>query len=319
MPGDVTIDWVGEIDLAVVDERRAQVDRVIDSGLADPLRVNLTDVVFMDSTGLGLLVHTRNACVQADISLLLTGVSPRLRQLLTITGLLPLFSLVYSHPVGDVAPEDLPQRAPLPPEPDARLDHIAQLTARLLGVPTAAVTLVDRNGQTFPGAHGLYEAHQAARLTPLNLSICQHVVARAAELVVPDLSQDPLFAGGPIQTDLGVAAYAGMPITRLDGRVVGSVCAMNNSPGEWTDAQIADLRVLADIASTELTAREAAERASVTAARHRNTQTTVVHHLLAAGLALTQGLGASSGAVAHTITTALEHTETALTVLQGSD
>ena len=318
MPGTVELAWTGEIDLATVDAHRAEVEQLIDTGLADALSLDLAGVTFIDSTGLALLVHLRDCCFRAYVDLSLRGVTPTLRQLLTVTGLLPLFVIDYVHPDTGVDPARLPRHAPLPARSDPTFDRIAQLAARLSDVPTAAVSLVDRDGQVFPGAVGMRKSMQTLRASLLSHSLCQHVVARAAELVVPDLAADPLFAESDAALDLRIAAYAGVPITRADGKVVGSLCAINDTPTDWTEDHLANLRLVAELASAELQNRESADRASDAVESIRAAHVGVTHHLLAAGLVLTRGLAASNGTVAHDIRQAVEHTEAALAELRAS-
>lgn len=143
-------------------------------------------------------------------------------------------------------------------EQDDSFDRIAGLVRRTLRVPTALVTLVEPTRQVFPGAVGLPEPWQTERATPLTHSFCQHVVADAAPLVVGDARNDPRLADNLAIDDLGVIAYAGMPLTDRAGTVIGSLCAIDSEPREWTDDELHDLRDLAAACSSELQLREVA-------------------------------------------------------------
>jgi anti-sigma B factor antagonist len=78
----------GEVDLAVAGAlQQAGIDAIEAHPAAD-LRVDVSQVTFMDSTGLGALIQIRNA---APDRFQLIGVSPRLAQLLEITGLSDTF------------------------------------------------------------------------------------------------------------------------------------------------------------------------------------------------------------------------------------
>jgi len=90
--GDAVVRMSGEIDLAVVDE----VLSAAREGLAhhDGLRLDLSRVTFIDSTGLGALVRVRNESAAEGKSLTLVDVPASLVRLLDITGLHDMFTVV---------------------------------------------------------------------------------------------------------------------------------------------------------------------------------------------------------------------------------
>ena len=146
-------------------------------------------------------------------------------------------------------------------ESDLALETFAGLVRRLLGVPVSLVSLVDDRRQFFPGAAGLGMPWDAVRQTPLSHSFCQHVVTSGKELVVADAPDDPVLCDNMAIPDLGVVAYAGMPLTDADGLVLGSLCAIDTVTREWTDDELATLRDLASACSAELRLRIASARA----------------------------------------------------------
>lgn len=166
-----------------------------------------------------------------------------------------------------VPPELLPASAPFGPEPNAVLDRLAGVVRQILGVPVALVSFVGRTGQVNPGAAGLPMPFAATRCVPLTHSLCKHVVASAAPLVVPDLAADPALAANLAVTEVGVRAYAGIPLTDLDGSVVGSLCALDLEPRDWTAAELALLTDIAAACSAELQLRSAAAVAEQTRRR----------------------------------------------------
>lgn len=141
---------------------------------------------------------------------------------------------------------------PLLSVPPGSFDHYARLVQRMLGAPVALVSLVDEAEQRMPGAAGLTGELDASRRAPVSLSLCRHVVADEQPVVVVDGRREPRFAAEPAITELGVVAYAGHPLETADGRVVGSLCAVDRQPREWGDADLATLRDLAQACSTEL-------------------------------------------------------------------
>ena len=140
-------------------------------------------------------------------------------------------------------------------EPDERLDGFAAWVREALDVPVALVSLVRPDSQIFPGMSGLPEPWAGKRSTPLSHSFCRHVVLTAEPLVVPDARDHPLVRDNLAIPDLGVVAYAGMPLTDAAGNVLGSLCAIDGTPRAWTDTELATLRRIAAACATELRLR----------------------------------------------------------------
>lgn len=140
-----------------------------------------------------------------------------------------------------------------PPSP--ALERLTRMTARLIGAPTAVVSLVDRDRQYFAASTGLPASFAGARETPLSHSFCQHVVASAAPLVVNDAVAHPLVRDNGSTTDHGVRAYAGMPLRTSDGETLGSFCVFDERVREWTESDLALLQDLAQAAMTEIELR----------------------------------------------------------------
>jgi GAF domain-containing protein len=157
--------------------------------------------------------------------------------------------------------------AGLATEPDPRMEAVAERVRQRLGVPVALVSLVQPERQVFPGAAGLPEPYASTRATPLSHSFCRYVVTSAEPLIVTDAHTDPLVRDNLAVHDLGVRAYAGMPLTDERGNVLGSLCAIDDRPRDWTAAELEALRDLADTCSTELRLRLVRFEAQVERAR----------------------------------------------------
>jgi GAF domain-containing protein len=149
---------------------------------------------------------------------------------------------------------DLPPRTPLPAEAVPLFDRFARLVAERLDVPVALVSLVDVNGQALPGAFGLPEPWDSERWTPLSHSFCRHVVTSGGALVVSNANDVPLVSQNLAVMELGVIAYAGVPLRTAAGPVVGAVCAIDYRPRQWTGEELAQLSDLAEDCSQELSA-----------------------------------------------------------------
>ena len=145
-------------------------------------------------------------------------------------------------------------------------DRLTRLAISILRVPVSLVSIVDRDRQFFKSSGGLPAKIADARQTPLTHSFCQHVVGSGEPLIISDARQHPLVRENLAIGDLGVIAYAGFPIAMGDGSVIGSLCAIDDKPHEWTEAELMVLRELAAFANTELALRAAQRQAERAAA-----------------------------------------------------
>lgn len=132
--------------------------------------------------------------------------------------------------------------------PDDSFDRLTLLVSRLLGTPTALLSLVDSDRQFFKSAVGLPEPWASARQTPLSHSFCQWVVSGREPVRVSDAREHKVLRNNGALRDLGVVAYAGVPVISLQGEALGSLCAIDGQPREWTPENEATLHDLARLA-----------------------------------------------------------------------
>ena len=170
--------------------------------------------------------------------------------------------------LGDAARLDALRRSELmDSEPEEVFDRLTRLATKLLGTSVATMTLVDDTRQYFKSSVGT-----AVNQTPLSHSFCQHVVTGGAPLIVTDARNDPRVRDNAAIDDLDVIAYCGVPLTDADGHTLGSFCAIEHGPRQWTEIEIEILTELAHNIMTELDLR-AANRAL--AAREQETRTII--------------------------------------------
>lgn len=148
--------------------------------------------------------------------------------------------------------------------PDEKLDELTRLAATLLAVPVALVSVVDATRQFFKSQIGLPEPWRSARQTPLTHSFCQWVVGGNEDLVVTSAREEPVLRSNLAVRDLGVEAYAGVPFRAGDGEALGSFCAVDTAPRQWTETELETLRDLSRVLESYLT-DEPDPRANVTA------------------------------------------------------
>jgi len=130
---------------------------------------------------------------------------------------------------------------------DASFDQLAQLASRLLAVPTALMSFVDKDRQFFKSQVGLAHPWAAARQTRLSHSFCQWVVSGQEEVVIEDARVHPVLRSNLAIKDLGVIAYAGVPVHAKAGEAIGSLCAIDSKPHIWSEDDLATLQDLARV------------------------------------------------------------------------
>ena len=153
------------------------------------------------------------------------------------------------------APErlrDLRRSLLLDSPPEESFDRLTRLTSTVLNVPVALVSLVDSDRQFFKSCLGLPQPWAAQRQTPLSHSFCQHVVESRRPLVVSDAREHPLLQNNPAIRDLGIIAYAGVPLISPNGHVLGTLCAIDHQPRHWTTEQVEILSNLAGSVLSEI-------------------------------------------------------------------
>ncbi|MFE2070432.1 SpoIIE family protein phosphatase [Streptomyces sp. NPDC059467] len=165
----------------------------------------------------------------------------------------------------DAARQQAVRLAGLSSAPDTDMDRFARLVTRLLRVPVALVSLMERDRLILPGMTGLPEPWAGRRALPLSHSLCRYVVSSGQQLIVPDARADDRLRTDPAIAALGVIAYAGMPLPDADGLVLGSLCVIDHRPRNWTDGEQGDLADLTAACSAEL-------RLRILSAQRRSTQ-----------------------------------------------
>ncbi|MBM3617026.1 MAG: sensor domain-containing diguanylate cyclase [Alphaproteobacteria bacterium] len=135
---------------------------------------------------------------------------------------------------------------------EERFERITRLVKSVLGVPVAAFTLIDKDRQWLKSIQGadLTETHR-------DLAFCGHTILENDILSVRDATEDARFVDHPFVTDgLGIRFYAGCPVKAPNGMPIGSLCAVDTKPRDFTEEEKATLRDLASLVETELRAAQ---------------------------------------------------------------
>lgn len=146
----------------------------------------------------------------------------------------------------------------LNPDPKPTLQRLTRLASRFIGAPVSLVSLVHGDRQVFAAEVGVAEPWKSRGGTPLSYSFCQHVVTSGEALIVPNTRLDPRVSENPAIDELGVEAYAGVPLQTSEGHRLGSFCVIDDHPRAWTDDELEVLHDLAAAAMTEIELRATA-------------------------------------------------------------
>jgi len=125
--------------------------------------------------------------------------------------------------------------------PEETFDRITRTAARLLGVPIALVSLIDKDRQWFKSRTGLDACE-----TPRDISFCGHAILSDEPLVVPDAAQDARFVDNPLVTgDMHLRFYAGVQLYSVDRKKIGTLCVIDSRPRQLGPGELDALRDLA--------------------------------------------------------------------------
>ncbi len=134
-------------------------------------------------------------------------------------------------------------------------DSLVDLAVEICGARMGAITLVCDDRQWFKATHAI-----DFRESPIEHSICAHVLDGSGVFVVTDAARHPLFRSNPIVTGtIHLRFYAGVPIHSRDGVPIGALCIADVAarPEGLTPAQAKALVVLGKQVETQLELRRA--------------------------------------------------------------
>lgn len=143
-------------------------------------------------------------------------------------------------------------------EIEEAFDRLTRLAVRLVGVASAFISLVDENRDFYKSSCGFAEPLASAREMS-GPTFCHFTIESDRPLVIPDTNADPRYREVPTVKSLGVAAYVGIPLVYA-GQVIGSFCAIDLAPRQWTPREVTALTDLAAMALSEIELRSATKR-----------------------------------------------------------
>lgn len=124
---------------------------------------------------------------------------------------------------------------------EADFDELVSLAAAICDAPISVMNLIDRHRQWFKAETGL-----GIRETPLDVSICRHVLLQPGITVIPDLRADPRMSSNPLVTaDEGLRFYVGCLLETAEGYGLGTLCILDRHPRQLSPQQKIALVTLA--------------------------------------------------------------------------
>lgn len=169
-----------------------------------------------------------------------------------------------------------------PAEPS--FDRITRITKNALGVPMAAVSLIDGHRQWLKARQGPLDQE-----TCKDASFCNVAIQQSEPLIVEDAKADIRFKANKLVVGPPfIRAYAGAQLRTSAGHHLGALCAIDSNPRRFQAKEIDLLKDLAEMVMSEFEARrlartdtltgaltrrgfrEEAERALALASRHRH-------------------------------------------------
>lgn len=128
----------------------------------------------------------------------------------------------------------------------AALGRVTDLASRHLDCSAASINVVGNHEQDFYACHGYAKEWES---TPREDAICTFTILDAdSVMAVGDVRTDPRFAEIDTLADLGIRAYIGADLTTSEGFTIGTLCAYDDEPREFTLDDEEYLRLLADVA-----------------------------------------------------------------------
>lgn len=127
--------------------------------------------------------------------------------------------------------------------PQQIFDDITHLAAGICNTPIALLCMVDAERQWFKSRIGVDISE-----TPRSESFCTHAIAHPDEvMVISNALEDDRFKDLRLVKEDGLLFYAGAPIVTSSGAAVGTVCVLDDKPGQLSAEQQRMLQHLANL------------------------------------------------------------------------
>lgn len=129
------------------------------------------------------------------------------------------------------------------------LGRVAALAAAALSTPRASVTFAGtRSSSGLIGAIGA-----GSQQSPYEQLLCADVLCSEDNLIIGDTrARRPARTNGNLPGPVGMIAWAGVPVHDQDGHVAGVLWVADQVPRQWSVSDVAILKILAQVTSSEV-------------------------------------------------------------------
>lgn len=142
---------------------------------------------------------------------------------------------------------------------EEEFDEVVRLASDICEAPVAVLNFIDAERQWFKAEVGL-----GICSTPLDTSLCSHVILEEGFVEIPDTLADPRMSDNPLcLADGGFRFYAGAPLLSETGLPLGTLCVLDRQPRVLSELQRRAVTTLANRVMAELNLRVALRREQV--------------------------------------------------------
>ena len=127
-------------------------------------------------------------------------------------------------------------------------DRLTRLAAKLTGAPVTFLSLVSDDRDFYKSCFGFPEP-LASQREMTGTTFCHYALVSNGPLVIENAVDHPIYSTVPTVTTLGVRAYLGVPMITAAGQTIGSFCAIDFKPRQWTPL---DIEVMQELAASTL-------------------------------------------------------------------
>ena len=147
-------------------------------------------------------------------------------------------------------------------------DRLTRLAAKLTGAPVTFVSLVADGRDFYKSSFGFPEP-LATRRELTGTTFCHHALVSEGPLIIENTLDDPIYRNVPTVESLGVRSYLGVPLINDSGQALGSFCAIDFKPRQWTPLDVEVMQELCASTLLEIELRSAVEKARISEERFR--------------------------------------------------
>jgi signal transduction histidine kinase len=141
-----------------------------------------------------------------------------------------------------------------PVEPE--FDRLTRLAAKLTGAPVTFLSLVTDDRDFYKSCFGFPEPLASERQLT-GTTFCHFALVSKGPLVIENTLEHPIYRDVPTVHTLGVRAYLGIPLVTSAGAAIGSFCAIDFAPRQWSPLDIEVMQELAGSTLREIELRTA--------------------------------------------------------------